>query len=201
MIETKSDQIRSFIAIELPTQVKAELKILQQAWKGANSGIVKWVNPDGIHITLKFLGNIDLKQVDKITEIIKLSCQKIQPFTLQLQGTGAFPNLRRVQVVWIGVIGELPALQELFSNIEANLSKIGFPAEGRGFVPHITLARVRENASMSERQALGELINRTKIEKSLNIEVKSINLMRSDLTRTGARYTLLGSVELKPSCQ
>ena len=156
---------------------------------------MQWLFSDSL------LGNISLDKIDAITRGVDIAAQAVTPFCLEIKGLGAFPNLRRVQVVWVGLSGDLDKLQALQSNVESNISPLGFPAEKRFFTPHLTLARVGENATPEARQSLGEIITKTKIESNLIIKVNSISLIRSQLTRAGAIYTRLCSVELKPSCQ
>jgi 2'-5' RNA ligase len=96
----------------------------------------------------------------------------------------------------VGLNGDLEAVQQLQMNIETHLAPLGFPAENRPFTPHLTLARVREYVGFPERQALGELVSHTQLESDLTIHVKAVNLMRSQLTRSGAIYSCLKSIEL-----
>jgi len=125
------------------------------------------------------------------------AAQEISPFQLKVKNLGVFPNLRRVQVVWVGINGEVDKLSQLQQRIELNLVPLGFASESRPFVPHLTLARLRERASPDERQKFGQLITDTKLEAVYTIKVDSINLMRSQLTREGAIYSQISSVELK----
>jgi len=122
-------------------------------------------------------------------------------FQLQLKGVGAFPSLRRAQVIWVGLEGELEKLQNLQNQLESSLVPLGFPRESRGFTPHLTLARLRETATPQQRQFMGEMIAKTEIESKLVIKVDSLSLMRSQLMRTGAIYSCLHSVDLKEACQ
>jgi len=191
------EQIRSFIAINLPEEVKAVLAQLQAQLKSGKQPSIKWVDPFSIHLTLKFLGNITTDRIDEITKAIKKAAQGIPPFHLHLRDLGAFPNLRRVQVVWVGINGEINKLKQLQQRIESNLAPIGFTPESRAFTPHLTLARVRDQASSDERQRLGQLIAGTKLETTYTIKVNFINLMKSQLTREGAIYSQISSVELK----
>ncbi len=194
------EQIRSFIAIELPGEVKDELVSLQERLKTVDPLCARWVNPAGIHLTLKFLGNIGMHRVDSICQAIGDASRGISPFHLSLGKMGAFPNLRRIQVVWVGLAGNLDQLKELQRKIEANLVPLGFPPEGRLFTPHLTLARLREAVNPSFYQALGHIITNTGIESNPSFKVNSVSLMRSQLSRTGAVYTELKSIELKTSC-
>ena len=191
------EQVRSFIATELPDELKEGLAQLQTRLKSSNPSSVKWVDPSGIHLTLKFLGNIDVAKISEITQAIEAATQGISPFHLEVKGLGVFPNLRRVQVVWVGMGGEIDKLRQLQQRIESNLVPLGFAAESRSFTPHLTLARLRDHALPADRERLGQLIAGTKFEKVHTIDVVSINLMRSQLTREGAIYSRLSSVELR----
>ena len=191
------EQVRSFIAIELPDELKEGLAQLQAQLKSSNPSSVKWVDPFGIHLTLKFLGNIDVAIISEITQAIKAAAQEISPFHVEVKGLGVFPNLRRVQVVWVGMGGEVDKLRQLQKRIEFNLAPLGFAAETRPFTPHLTLARLRDWALPGERERLGQLITGTKFETVYTIKVASINLMKSQLTREGAIYSRLSLVELK----
>jgi len=191
------EQVRSFIAISLPEEVKAGLAQLQAQLKSGEPSSVKWVDPFSIHLTLKFLGNVAVDKVDEITKAMEKAAQGISPFHLEVKSLGAFPNLRRVQVVWVGINGEVKKLSQLQQRIESNLSPLGFTPELRPFAPHLTLARLRDQASSDERQRLGQLIAGTKFEPAHTIKVDSINLMRSQLTREGPIYSQISSVRLK----
>jgi len=191
------EQVRSFIAIELPEEVKMELVQLQARLKSGELSSVKWVDPFSIHLTLKFLGNVTVDKIGEITKAMEKAAQGISPFHLKLKDLGAFPNLKRVQVAWVGINGEVNKLSQLQQRIESNLAPLGFPPESRPFAPHLTLARLRDQASSEERQRLGQLIAGIKFEAVYPIKVDSINLMRSQLTREGAIYSQISSVGLK----
>ena len=191
------EQIRSFIAIELPGELKSGLSQLQAQLKAAGHAPVKWVDPYSIHLTLKFLGNIDADRVDEITRVMEAAAREISPFHLEVRGLGAFPNLRRVQVVWVGVGGEVEQLGQLQRRLESGLAPLGFAPESREFRPHLTIARLRERASLDEQQSFGQLIGSTGFETVYRFGVDSVNLMRSQLTREGAIYTRISSARLK----
>jgi 2'-5' RNA ligase len=190
------EQIRSFLAIELPEEAKKGLARLRKALERDEHKFVKWVAPGGIHLTLKFLGNIPSKQVTEITGAIEKAAQGISPFHLEISSLGAFPNLKQARVFWVGISGELDKLSRLQQNIDSVLAALGFAREERPFVAHLTLARVREGASPLERRSFGELVGSTIFEDKYHVEVKAISLMKSQLTPAGAVYTCLSVVGL-----
>jgi 2'-5' RNA ligase len=190
------EQIRSFIAIELPEEAKKGLARLRKELERDEHKFVKWVDPAGIHLTLKFLGNIPSKQVAEITEAMKKASQGISLFHLEISGLGAFPSLRQARVFWVGVGGEMDQLSRLQQNIDSALAALGFAKEQRPFVPHLTLARIREGASPPERRSFGELVGSTVFEDKYPVEVEAVRLMRSQLTPAGAIYTCLSEVGL-----
>jgi 2'-5' RNA ligase len=193
------EQVRSFIAIELPDELKAGLTRLQEKLKTDVQYPVKWVNPNSIHLTLKFLGNIPADTTDDITEAVEAAARGISPLHLEVKDLGVFPNIKRVQVIWVGISGEVDRLGQLQQRIESNLAPLGFTPESRSFTPHLTLARLRDRASPDERQRVGQLIASTRFETTYSITVDAVNLMKSQLTREGAIYNRISSVRLKKS--
>ncbi|MFC2021697.1 RNA 2',3'-cyclic phosphodiesterase, partial [Chloroflexota bacterium] len=169
--------------------LEAQLKSDKQLW-------VKWINPDSIHLTLKFLGNIAIDRTGEITRAMEEAAQTAPPFYLEVKDLGAFPNLKRVQVVWTGISGEVDKLGQLQQRIESNLERLGFAPESRPFTSHLTLARLRNQASSDERQRLGQLIADTRFQAG-TFKIDAISLMRSQLTREGAIYSRISSVRLK----
>jgi 2'-5' RNA ligase len=193
-----SDQtIRSFIAIELPEEVKSELHRLQAELTLAQYTFVKCVSPEGIHLTLKFLGNISAQKVTDITGVMEQASQGVNPFQLQLTEVGAFPNMRRPRVLWVGIKGEVDKLVGWQQRIDNGLVPLGFAKEARPFTPHLTLARLRDNCSPGDRLHFGEMFARAHVEVNYNFTVTSLNLMKSQLFPAGAVYSRLAEVKLK----
>jgi 2'-5' RNA ligase len=160
---------------------------------------IKWVKPDGIHLTLKFLGNIPVASTSDVTKVMTNAAKRISPFYLEVKTLGAFPNSERVQVVWLGLGGELDKLTLLQQLIETNLIQLGFTAEQRRFKPHLTLARLGKEVSSRDRQQLGKLIACTSPDIHDRINIDRIHLIRSQLTREGAIYSRISSVTLLKS--
>jgi 2'-5' RNA ligase len=190
------EQIRSFIAIELPEEAKQGLARLRKELERDEHKFVKWVEPQGIHLTLKFLGNIPSKQVTELTEAVEEATQRISPFHLEISGLGAFPSLRQARVFWVGIGGEMDKLSKLQQNIDSALAALGFAKEERSFMPHLTLARIRQGTSPLERRSFGELAGSTIFEDKYDIKVEAISLMRSQMTPAGSIYSCLSAVGL-----
>jgi 2'-5' RNA ligase len=190
------EPIRAFIAIELPSQIRAALSQLQGSLRTSKNTSVKWVNPEGIHLTLKFLGNVDEAEVPALTKALSEAVKGVAPFSLQLGDPGAFPGNQAPRVVWVGVEGDIEPLRSLHNNIDRVLTPLGFPPEKRAFSPHLTLGRVREEASPAEKRRLGENVAALKAEAKLSFKVESLSLMRSRLTREGAFYSCLATFAL-----
>jgi 2'-5' RNA ligase len=195
-VSHNSEQIRSFVAIELPAEAKEGLARLRKELERDEHKFVKWVDPAGVHLTLKFLGNISSNRVTEITEAMKGASQGVSPFHLEISGLGVFPSLRQVRVFWVGIGGEVDTLSRLQQNIDSVLAGLGFAKEERPFVPHLTLARIREGASPVERRSFGEIVGSTIFEDKYPVEVEAVRLMRSQLTPAGAIYTCLSVVRL-----
>jgi len=176
--------MRLFIAIEILEKIKAELMEIVDKLKQAGAD-VKWVRPQGMHITLKFLGEVDENRKDKIIEILKQISEKKSPFTVTFKGLGAFPDLKRPRVVWIGIEKGGEELKGIAKELDVSLGNLGFLREKREFSPHLTLGRVKsgrnKNALVS---ALSSHNNFTLPE----LNVDKINLIQSILKREGAEY-------------
>ncbi|MBT9149501.1 MAG: RNA 2',3'-cyclic phosphodiesterase [Dehalococcoidia bacterium] len=190
------EQIRAFIAIELPDQVKRDLSDLLGRIRPGQERAVKWLDPDSIHLTLKFLGNIPAEKTVDIARAIDKAAAESKPFTLELQGLGAFPNLMSPRVVWVGVGGDVRLVVNLQRRIDQALIHLGFPSERREFSPHLTLGRLRDKATNQERRSLGESIGAMRLENGPPFLVDEVCLMRSTLTSAGAIYHRLACVHL-----
>ncbi|MFQ5826406.1 MAG: RNA 2',3'-cyclic phosphodiesterase [Dehalococcoidia bacterium] len=191
-----AELVRCFIAIELPPEVKSSLAQLQDRLRQGGFSGVRWVDPEGIHLTLKFLGPVAAHRLPQIKECLAQAAQGIGPFSLELAGTGVFPNPSRPRVAWVGLSGEVEKLAQLQKDIDLELVPLGFPREARGFTPHLTLARLREGTAPQERQRFGRQVVSTSFEAPVPVPVEQISLIRSQLTPGGAIYTHLASVGL-----
>ena len=191
-----SEGIRSFIAIELPGDARHGLARLRRDLERDEHRFVRWVDPTGIHLTLKFLGDIPSARVAEITAAMGAAVRGISSLRLEVSGLGAFPNLSRPSVLWVGVGGDVDQLARLQQGIDSALGPLGFAREERPFVPHLTLARLRQGALPMERRKFGELVTSTGFSGKYHFQAEAISLMRSRLTPSGAMYSRLSLVEL-----
>jgi 2'-5' RNA ligase len=183
--------LRSFIAIELPETAKSFLAGLQQDFKNCGADI-RWVKPENIHLTLKFLGNIEEKQIDNIIKVIEKACSKYAAFNFRFSGVDVFPRRGSPRVLWVGMNGN-ETLTGLQQEIDIGLVKLGFERENRKFVPHLTLGRFKSSRG---KVPLLDKIKSYKNNKSGLTDVSSVSLIKSDLSPAGARYTRIAEVSL-----
>jgi len=187
------ETIRSFIAIELPDEVKETMALIIKQLRLAQYRYVKWVDPVGIHLTINFLGNIYSSQIPQITDIMKTAAERVPPLELRLGGLGMFPNEQRPHVIWVAPEGNTEPLVAMQREIEKALEPLGFAPENRAFTPHLTLGLVRDNASPEERKEIGSVVKEKKIDYEASFTLRELSLMKSTLTPTGAIYNRLDS--------
>jgi len=185
--------IRSFIAIKIPGDIQKKLQGIQEKLK-QTAVQVSWVPPENIHLTLKFLGNIEGAQIDDVVSGIRSSVKGLAPFQLQVGYAGAFPNISFPRVLWVGVTDdESGSLKALQADLSKNLAHIGFENEQERFQPHLTIGRVRSQKNRSNLlRAIESMVNIWVGE----VPVDSVFLIKSELKSTGAEYTDLAEVKL-----
>ncbi len=188
--------LRAFIALSVPPEAQRSLEPAVQHLSAVVPGAVRWVDLDGLHLTLKFLGNVESTRVDDIVQGMRRACRDLAPFELDLSELGVFPNASRPRVVWAGVQGDLGLLTTLQGGIETEMSALGFSPEKRPFAPHLTLGRVRDRAGDSQRRLLGGAVSGCSIDAARPWLVEAVYLVRSELGTGGATYTALASAPL-----
>lgn len=190
------ETIRTFIAIELDAALRAALAELQSELKRAPlARLGRWVDPNGIHLTLKFLGNVPANRLPELRQALHRAAREVEPFELTLAGLGCF-SPKQPRVIWVGVQDPSGALGRLQCAVERETGIIGFPAEDRPFSPHLTLARVRDQANGRERADLGAWVKARQVGQLATMRVAEVALMRSDLRPSGAVYTRLETARL-----
>ena len=188
-----SQTVRSFIAIELPAAVISLLDNVQQELKVLRLK-ARWVRPQNIHLTLKFLGNIVSGEIEKIGRAMVDAAGDSAPFTLTIGGIGFFPDIKRPRVIWVGLDGAKPALFKLQRNLADRLAIAGFPKEKRSFKAHLTLGRIRQAVNPN---IVDQAIQGYSDLGDLKFTANRIILFKSDLKPTGAVYSHLKQVDLR----
>jgi 2'-5' RNA ligase len=189
--------IRSFVAIDVPDQIKDELReVRERLRRDAPERSVRWSRISGIHLTLKFLGDISQADLPNIKTTLDGVAQTQEPFTISVRGVGCFPNANRPRVVWVGVGDDTRHLASLQRAIEQSLVPLGFEAEKRAFHPHLTLGRAHRRARRADQRRLGEIITSADVGELGLVDVEIFRLMRSDLQPDGAVYTALKTFPL-----
>lgn len=176
--------MRLFIAVEISEEIKTGLVKIIDKLKETDAD-VKWVRQEGMHITLKFLGEVDEKRKDKIIESLEKISEKRHPFIVTFKGLGVFPDLKRPRVVWVGIEKGKEELSDIAKELDAHLSELGFLCEKREFAPHLTLARVKSSRGRKELTEGLSSYNNFVLPKLI---VNEIILMQSILKREGAEY-------------
>jgi 2'-5' RNA ligase len=184
--------IRSFLAIELPKPILRKIEEVEADLKAAHAD-VRWVNPEKIHLTLKFFGNIEESRIDSIFQSIEEPVRNTQPFSLKVQEVGAFPSMKSPRVIWMGLVNGSQILTSFQKEIEAQLEKIGFRPEDRPFRPHLTLGRVKSSRGKND---LVERMEKHKEGEFGDFEVERVILFKSDLKPSGPIYTTLRELRL-----
>ena len=183
--------LRSFIAVELPQE-------FQQAIARETAGLrtalprplVRWVAPENVHLTLKFLGDVSPSNLEVLAEALAAEARNHTPFEAYVGKLGAFPNPRRPRVLWIGFLAQAP-LSALQRGVEASCARLGYPPESRGFSPHLTIGRLAQTRSAADLERARLALQKTDVGMLGKMRVDSIHLFKSDLRPDGPVYTHL----------
>jgi len=188
---------RTFIAVELDDELRHKLDELQARLRERlPARSVRWVRSDGIHLTLKFLGDTTPEQVELVKAALAEAAVEARPFTFTVGGLGCFPNTRAPRVVWVGLQEVTGELRRLRDAVETHVAPLGFPTERRAFSPHLTLGRVQRYASKSEVREIGDVVAATQLGTIDEMSVTAVSYIKSDLKPSGAVYTTLFEAEL-----
>jgi RNA 2',3'-cyclic 3'-phosphodiesterase len=190
--------MRVFIAIRLSEEIAAALHRVQQTLLSRpEAKAARWVEPHNIHLTLKFLGDVDTGRLSQIYDALDHGCAGHVALHLTLANLGCFPSFSRPRVVWVGIGVNRPLLS-LQQTIEKSLAPLGFAPENRPFQPHLTLARIRRDATASAGHELGEIVAALKEQVIGDQRVEGVEVIQSDLRPAGPIYRTLHKTELTP---
>jgi RNA 2',3'-cyclic 3'-phosphodiesterase len=182
--------VRSFVAVLLPEPVRAGLAAVSAELRGRAPGLA-WVRADNLHLTLRFLGDVEAVTLGRVREAVTVAAGAVSPFTVTLGGLGGFPAERAPRVVWAGVVLGAAGLGALYAALEEALVARGIPGDRRAFHPHVTLARARDP------RGAGRLATLLGVGPSFGeVPVRALHLMRAELHPLGARYSVLTEASL-----
>ncbi|HYA86510.1 MAG TPA: RNA 2',3'-cyclic phosphodiesterase [Nitrospirota bacterium] len=186
--------MRMFIAIVIPEEIKSTLTDAQRNLKGLGVVDASWPRPEGIHLTLKFLGEVSESNIPDIINGLRHAVEGIGPLRLEVGSIGTFPNQKNARVVWVGLSGEVEKLSCLQAAVEDAMNSIGFERDERAFTPHLTLGRIKYIRSRDKwLKALAE----AKDIRPSGFDVGAVSLIKSELNPSGAVYTEISRIELK----
>jgi 2'-5' RNA ligase len=188
--------IRAFIAIDLSKEVCQNLeKVIKDLKEGMGSAPVRWMPAKNIHLTIKFLGDVSVGNLDLLSDIIQSEVNRHPSFDLSVGGLGTFPSIRRPRVIWVGV--KAPAeLDALHRGVEAEMAHLGYAPEDRPFSPHLTLGRVARNVNSEELLRISDTMSNIKVGFLGATHIEAVHLYRSDLQPGGAVYSRLFTASL-----
>ena len=198
-MSTSAGYVRAFIAIDVPTAAREIMAGAIREMADQVPGSVRWVDAKGIHLTLKFLGDIPTQDAGDIIAALKSPVLQVRPFSLRLFGLGMFPNNRRPRILWAGVEGQQDALLNLQQNVEDVLSQMNYATERQAFSPHLTLGRVRDRISPGARRRIIQAMSASSPASTVVSEpwmVEEIHLFRTSFTPQGSVYSSMGAVPL-----
>ena len=188
--------LRAFIAVEIPHTIRQAIHQATSTLRAELGTLVRWVSPGNMHLTMKFLGDTSPSQLDLLTQTLLAQADSVPAFDIHVGGLGSFPNLKRARVVWIGV--QAPAEMGMLSRgIESACARLGYESEKRGFSPHLTIGRVRQDASPADAQKIRRALEAATIDSLGTARVDSVHLFKSDLKSDGAVYTKIFSARLR----
>lgn len=185
--------MRTFIAINLSEEERNRVQRAARALRTSDYPI-RWVSPENVHLTLKFLGEVEERRAAELGEAVERAVAGADSFEMTARGFGAFPSNRRPRVVWVGIEAD-ERLSALFGKLESELEALGFEPETRTFKPHLTLGRARRKAGGRDFDGFEERV--TSLEYEDRFGVRSVDLMRSVLKPGGAEYSIVHAARLK----
>jgi 2'-5' RNA ligase len=185
---TDDKRIRAFLAIDPPDEIIREIGAVQGRLRKLIEGDIRWVRSEGIHLTLKFFGDIFAADVANIAAIVEKAVEKEGPFSLSIGGAGVFPDPHRPRILWLGMSGDVERLLAFQKGLDQSLHEIGFPREERPFRPHLTLGRIKTSRGLI---GLARALEKGEEYTAGRFVALGLSLMQSELTPRGAVYKQL----------
>jgi len=196
MTESPQDQVRLFVACEVPDDVKRDISEVIESLRGRSQNAVRWIKPEGVHVTLKFLGEVPVKKLPAVKLAIQEAVVGHSPFELEFSNIGTFGGREGLRIMWVGVAGDVLRLEALVRAVNAALAVVGFEPERRPFRPHLTLGRVRDEVPTRQRAEIEVEVGKTDV-PATSWRTTQVSLMRSKFTAQGAAYEVLATFPLR----
>jgi RNA 2',3'-cyclic 3'-phosphodiesterase len=197
LLSFSMQNVRTFIAVSLPEEIHGNLsKVSDLLKRNIGDGVVRWVSPSNIHLTMRFLGEIPAGDITQLKTGLEDPVAQHATFPLTVQKIGVFPNARRPRVIWAG-LKDSNALIELYTTVENVMRELGYDSEERPFSAHLTLGRISQAASVQQTIHCGEIISACTVGELGSFIVKSVDIYRSELNAGGSIYTRLHALSLR----
>jgi RNA 2',3'-cyclic 3'-phosphodiesterase len=196
MTDPIPEQVRLFIACEVPDDVREDIGEVIETLRGRSGSAVRWIRAEGVHVTLKFLGEVPVKKLPSIKLAVQEAVVGHSPFELEFSNIGTFGGREGLRIMWVGIAGDVLRLEALVRAVNAALAVVGFEPERRPFRPHLTLGRVRDEIPTRQRAEIEVAVGKMAV-PSTSWRTTQVSLMRSRLTRQGASYEILASFPLR----
>lgn len=196
MIDSAPDQVRLFVACEVPDDVKESIGGVIQELRNRSGAAVRWIRPEGVHVTLKFLGEVPVKKLPAIKLAVQEAVVGHSPFELEFSNIGTFGGREGLRIMWVGIAGDVLRLEALVRAVNAALAVVGFEPERRPFRPHLTLGRVRDEIPTRQRAQIEVDVGKMDV-PGTGWRTSQVSLMRSRITAQGASYEVIATFPLR----
>ena len=195
-MNTPTDHVRLFVACEVPEDARETIGEIIETLKDRSGSAVRWIRPEGVHVTLKFLGEVPVRQLPAIKLAIQEAVVGHSPFELEFSNIGTFGGREGLRIMWVGIAGDVLRLEALVRAVNAALAVVGFEPERRPFRPHLTLGRVRDEIGTRHRAEIEVAVGKTDV-PDVSWRTAQVSLMRSRLGPGGASYEVLATFPLR----
>lgn len=196
MSDYSTNKVRLFIACEVPEEVQNAMANVIEQLREPSGQAVRWVKSESVHVTLKFLGEVQQKKLPAIKMALGEAVMRHAPFNLELDNMGLFGGREGLRVMWVNIAGDVLRLEALVRDVNLALSVVGFEPDRRPFRPHLTIGRVRDEVDTRQRAAIEVETGKVDV-PSVSWRTSQISLMRSRLTREGAMYDVVATFPLR----
>ena len=196
MTSNAHDQVRLFVACEVPDDVKESIGGVIDELRRRSGSAVRWIRPEGVHVTLKFLGEVPVRKLPAVKLAIQEAVVGHSPFELEFSNIGTFGGREGLRIMWVGIAGDVLRLEALVRAVNAALAVVGFEPERRPFRPHLTLGRVRDEIPTRQRAQIEVDVGKLEVPDT-SWRTAHVSLMRSRLTAQGASYEVIATFPLR----